>query len=62
MKAEDLKQLRKSYNLTQVEVAHILHTDVRSVKRWEAGDRVMHKAFAELLQLKVIGCTVSLDS
>jgi transcriptional regulator with XRE-family HTH domain len=35
--SEKIKQLRKSYDLTQEEVADIFHVSPQSVSRWETG-------------------------
>ncbi len=49
---EAVKQAREAAGQTQAQAAEIVHADLRSWQRWEAGDRQMHPAFWELYQLK----------
>ena len=47
-----IKQAREAAGQTQSEAAKLVHADLRSWQRWEAGDRQMHPAFWELYRLK----------
>ena len=37
--SNDLKNIRKKYNLTQVEIANILKMPLKSYQNWEQGER-----------------------
>jgi DNA-binding transcriptional regulator YiaG len=50
---EQIKDLRTKAGRTQAECAAMLHTSLRSYQQWEAGDRRMHPAFWELLNIKL---------
>lgn len=43
---------REAAGLTQREAGELVHSDIRSWQRWEAGERQMHPAFWELFRLK----------
>ena len=65
--AGDVKAVRENiqiqFNLgitaAQDWCAAALHTQRRPFQQWEAGDRKMHPAFWELLQIKVATATAS---
>lgn len=48
----DIIATRKSLGLSQSAAAAVVHADMRSWQRWEAGDRKMHLAFWTLFLLK----------
>lgn len=43
---------REAAGLTQQQAGELVHTDNRTWRRWEAGDRAMHPAFWELFLIK----------
>lgn len=47
-----VKKAREAAGQTQAEAAKMVHVDLRSWQKWEAGDRKMHPAFWDLYQLK----------
>jgi putative transcriptional regulator len=47
-----IKQAREAAGQTQAEAAKLVHADLRSWQRWEAGERKMHPAFWDLYQVK----------
>lgn len=51
-------QERKNLGITaaQDECAELLHTSRRSWQQWERGERRMHAAFWELIQIKAKAC------
>ena len=52
MTNQELKQIRLSMNLTQAELAKLLHVHVRTVSRWECGVWRIPEDKAELLGYK----------
>ena len=50
-----IRAAREAAGLTQPQAAALVHTDTRSWRRWELGERAMHPAFWELFRLKT-GC------
>jgi putative transcriptional regulator len=48
---EEIRQLRDEMELTQAELAALLHASVRSVQKWEQGERRMHPGLWEYLTL-----------
>ena len=48
----ELKQIRLAMNLTQDELAKLLHVHVRTVSRWEGGEWKISDTKAELLGYK----------
>lgn len=49
----EIRQARETAGLTQPKAAALLHATLRAWQMWEAGDRKMHPAFWELLQIKL---------
>ena len=49
----EISDLLESCGKTQEAVALLLHVNGRTVRQWKAGDRKMHPAFWELLNLKL---------
>lgn len=49
----ELKQIRLSMNLTQAELAKLLHVHIRTVSRWESGEWNISETKAELLEYKI---------
>lgn len=49
---KQIRQARKDAGLSQSAAADIVHANLRSWQKWEAGERSMHLAFWELFQLK----------
>lgn len=47
-----IKKAREAAGQTQAEAAKMVHAELRSWQRWEAGDRKMHPAFWELYRIK----------
>lgn len=48
-----IKQARQDAGQTLAQAAKVVHADLRSWQKWEAGDRKMHPAFWDLYQLRV---------
>ena len=53
MTPEKIKEARVKAGLTLQEAADLVHVNVRSWQKWEAGERSMHPAFWELFILKI---------
>ena len=49
----NIKELRNQHRLTQKELAELIGVTVRTVERWEAGDRSPSPQVLELLQIKL---------
>jgi DNA (cytosine-5)-methyltransferase 1 len=49
----EIRAARKAAGLTQAQAGALVHSDGRTWRRWEAGERAMHPAFFELFRLKV---------
>jgi putative transcriptional regulator len=49
----EIVKARDAAGLTQSAAAALVHADLRSWQKWEAGDRSMHPAFWELFRLKI---------
>jgi len=47
-----IRAAREAAGLTQAKAAALVHTDARSWRRWEHGERAMHAAFWELFRIK----------
>lgn len=45
---KQIKQARLDSGLTQSQAAEMVHSNLRSWQKWEAGDRKMHPAMWEL--------------
>lgn len=52
---EEIKQARMDAGLVQKQAADLVHSDLRSWQRWEAGDRQMHPSMWELFLIKTKG-------
>ena len=52
MKPEEIKSLRLEAGLTQQQAAELIYCSVGAWKKWESGDREMHRAFFELFKIK----------
>lgn len=52
MTPKEIKEARVKAGLTLQEAADLVHVNVRSWQKWEAGERSMHPAFWELFILK----------
>jgi len=50
---EEVRAAREATGLTQAKAAALVHTDARSWRRWELGERAMHPAFWELFCIKI---------
>jgi len=50
---KDIKDLRKSVNLTQQKAAELLHSTLRTFQRWEYGTTKMPHAYWELFAIKI---------
>ena len=53
MTKEELKQIRLSMHLTQLQMASLLHLKLRGYSAYEWGEREMDGARAELLRYKI---------
>lgn len=51
---EQIRAARLSSGITQTVAGALLHTTCRTWQQWEAGDRRMHPAFWELLNIKLM--------
>lgn len=49
----NIKELRTQHGLTQKQLAELIGVTVRTVERWEAGDRAPSPQVLELLQIKL---------
>lgn len=45
-----IKQFRKRHNLSQRQLAELLGAGIRTVQRWESGERTPHTMTLELLK------------
>lgn len=50
---EEIRRVRESADLTQVEAARLIYTSARAWQQWEAGERRMHPAWWTLFRLRV---------
>lgn len=50
---EQLKTLRESHGLTELQAAYIVHVSVGTWKQWEAGDFEMPQKLYELFCTKI---------
>lgn len=51
--ATEIRKARAEAGLTQAQAAAMVHANLRSWQKWEAGDREMHPAFWELFEIKL---------
>jgi putative zinc finger/helix-turn-helix YgiT family protein len=51
LSADDIRAIRKHFNLTQQELAHLLRLGANTISRWEAGRNVQTEAMDVLLRL-----------
>ena len=51
LSAEEIRALRQRFELTQSELARLLHLDANTVSRWESGRKVQTAAMDMLLRL-----------
>lgn len=49
-----IRELRKSLNLSQTDASKIIYCSLRGWQQWEAGERKMHPAFWELFKIKTL--------
>lgn len=49
----EIRALRLAAGLTQKFTANLVHASLRALQQWESGERHMHLAFWELLQIKI---------
>lgn len=49
---EEVREFRRSHDLSTADCAALLHTVARVWAQWESGERRMHPAFWELVHLK----------
>lgn len=49
---DEIRAGREAAGLTQSAAAALVHANLRSWQRWEAGERAMHPAFWELFLIK----------
>lgn len=52
-KPDEIRAAREAAGLTQSTAAEIVHANLRSWQKWEAGERAMHPAFWELFLIKI---------
>lgn len=45
-----IKQFRKKHKLSQRQLAELLQVNIRSVQRWESGERTPHPMTLQLLE------------
>jgi putative transcriptional regulator len=50
---EEIRAAREAAGISQSAAGAIVHANLRSWQKWEAGDRRMHPAFWELFRLKL---------
>jgi putative zinc finger/helix-turn-helix YgiT family protein len=51
LSADGIRAIRESFNLTQSELAHLLHLGANTISRWESGRNVQTEAMEMLLRL-----------
>jgi putative zinc finger/helix-turn-helix YgiT family protein len=51
LSADEIRSIRERFNLTQLELAHLLHLGSNTVSRWESGRNVQTAAMNLLLRL-----------
>lgn len=51
--SEQICAAREAAGLTQSAAAALVHANLRSWQKWEAGERAMHPAFWELFLIKM---------
>ena len=49
---DEIRAAREAAGLTQFAAAALVHANLRSWQKWEAGERAMHPAFWELFLIK----------
>lgn len=49
---DEIRAAREAAGLTQSAAAALVHANLRSWQKWEAGERAMHPAFWELFLIK----------
>lgn len=49
---DEIRAGREAAGLTQSAAAALVHANLRSWQKWEAGERAMHPAFWELFLIK----------
>lgn len=49
---DEIRAAREAAGLTQSAAAALVHANLRSWQKWEAGERAMHTAFWELFLIK----------
>lgn len=49
---EEIRVAREAAGITQAQAGALVHANLRSWQKWEAGERAMHPAFWELFQIK----------
>lgn len=50
--SDEIRAGREAAGLTQSAAAALVHANLRSWQKWEAGERAMHPAFWELFLIK----------
>ena len=55
MDAQQFGQIRERAGLTQVSLAALLRSDVRTVRRWEAGEREVSGPASLLMEMVAAG-------
>lgn len=50
--SDEIRAAREAAGLTQSAAAALVHANLRSWQKWEAGQRAMHPAFWELFLIK----------
>lgn len=50
--SDEIRAGREAAGLTQSAAAALVHANLRSWQKWEAGERAMHHAFWELFLIK----------
>ena len=56
---EMIKTMRKSWGLTQSELAEAVYSDVKSIRRWEHGENITWYKFLEISH--ILGYTVDIE-
>lgn len=51
--SDEIRAGREAAGLTQSAAAALVHANLRSWQKWEAGERAMHPAFWELFLIKL---------
>lgn len=59
--SEQICAAREAAGLTQSAAAALVHANLRSWQKWEAGERAMHPAFWELFQIKSVSIKEKAD-